>query len=180
MANKKTGFAYYQADTDRYLDIKIKRLKSKYGCTGIAVFDYILAAVYRDKGYWVEWEEHLRFDVSDYFNLEETIVEEITRYCVDLRLFNESIFHRSRILTSSSIQVRFVEMSKTCRRNDYQILPVLNVENPENCIIPPSNPHILPSNEEIPPKNHDIPPSNVGSLPQYDRSLPHTNVTNVT
>ena len=28
----KNGFSYYKAETDRFQDIKIKRLKKKYGC----------------------------------------------------------------------------------------------------------------------------------------------------
>ena len=37
----KQGLSYYQAETDRFQDIKIKRLKKKYGCEGYAVYTYI-------------------------------------------------------------------------------------------------------------------------------------------
>ena len=30
----KTGLSYYQAETDRFQDIKVKRLKKRYGCEG--------------------------------------------------------------------------------------------------------------------------------------------------
>ena len=34
----KQGFSYYKAETDRFQDIKIKRLKKKYRCAGYAVY----------------------------------------------------------------------------------------------------------------------------------------------
>ena len=37
----KTGLSYYQAETDRFQDIKVKRLKKRYGCEGYAVYQYI-------------------------------------------------------------------------------------------------------------------------------------------
>ena len=43
----KNGFSYYKAETDRFQDIKIKRLKKKYGCDGYAVYQYALNEIYR-------------------------------------------------------------------------------------------------------------------------------------
>ena len=42
----KNGFSYYKAETDRFQDIKIKRLKKKYGCDGYAVYQYALNEIY--------------------------------------------------------------------------------------------------------------------------------------
>jgi hypothetical protein len=39
MANIKSGLAFYRTDTDRYQDIRIKRLKKSFGCMGMAVYD---------------------------------------------------------------------------------------------------------------------------------------------
>ena len=41
----KNGFSYYKAETDRFQDIKIKRLKKKYGCDGYAVYQYALTEI---------------------------------------------------------------------------------------------------------------------------------------
>ena len=43
----KTGLSYYQAETDRFQDIKVKRLKKRYGCEGYAVYQYIQNEIYR-------------------------------------------------------------------------------------------------------------------------------------
>ena len=50
MANNKTGFPFYAADTDRFQDLRIKRLKKDMGCDGFAVYEYILNEIYRVKG----------------------------------------------------------------------------------------------------------------------------------
>ena len=43
----KTGLSYYQAETDRFQDIRVKRLKKRYGCEGYAIYQYILNEIYR-------------------------------------------------------------------------------------------------------------------------------------
>ena len=43
----KQGLSYYQAETDRFQDIKIKRLKKKYGCEGYAVYTYIVVICFQ-------------------------------------------------------------------------------------------------------------------------------------
>jgi hypothetical protein len=49
----KSGLAYFNIDTDRYQDTKIKRLKHKHGLAGMAVYDYLLCEIYRDKGFFI-------------------------------------------------------------------------------------------------------------------------------
>lgn len=50
----KQGLSYYQAETDRFQDIKIKRLKKKYGCEGYAVYTYIENEIYRNNGCFIK------------------------------------------------------------------------------------------------------------------------------
>lgn len=38
----KTGFPFYRAETDRFQDIRIKRLKKEFKGAGYAVYSYIL------------------------------------------------------------------------------------------------------------------------------------------
>ena len=71
----KQGFSYYKAETDRFQDIKIKRLKKKYRCAGYAVYQYVLNEIYRVRGYCLTFTEDHLFDVSEYWDIEE---EEVT------------------------------------------------------------------------------------------------------
>ena len=123
----KVGLSYYTVDTDRYLDIRIKRLRKDYGCRGLAVYDYVLCEVYRDRGCFIEWDESTAFDVAEYLGLKESVVQDIVKYCAVVGLFNEALLRRG-IITSASIQKRYLEMATRAKRKAVTI--------PEICKIP--------------------------------------------
>lgn len=113
----KTGFQYYSVETDRYQDKRIRRLKKECGCNGIAVYDFILCEIYRVKGCFLEWDESTAFDVADYFGLKESQVKEIVNYCCAVGLFDRGLFTSESILTSHSIQSRFMDWSIKAKRS---------------------------------------------------------------
>lgn len=117
----KVGLQYYNIDTDRYQDIRIKRLKKDCGCNGIAVYDYILCEIYRVKGCFLEWDDSTVFDVAEYFGLKENQVGEIVNYCCKVGLFDEELRASGSVLTSESIQRRYIEMCKRAKRIDCEI-----------------------------------------------------------
>lgn len=133
--NKK-GLSYYSIDTDRYQDKRIKRLKHTFSVSGIAVYDYLLCEIYRVKGCFMEWDESTAFDVTEYFGLKESTVNEIVKYCGHVGLFNEALLSNG-ILTSISIQSRYIRICKAAKRSDYsipeicRIIPVKIAEYPE-------------------------------------------------
>ena len=147
MANNKTGLAYYNIDTDRYQDIRIKRLKKDFGCAGIAVYDYLLCEVYRVSGCSLVWDESRAFDVADYFNIKESLVKEIVEYCGTVGLFDKAVL-ACGIITSLSIQNRYKEMCIRAKRK--------NIIIPECCEIIPEQSPKLPEQST----------QNTGSLPQ--------------
>lgn len=117
----KIGLEYYRFDTNRYQNIKIKRLKREYGCDGIAIYDYILTEIYRDKGCFIEWDESRAFDVADYFNVKETLVNEVVKGLVRFGLFDANKLANLSILTSKSIQRRYIEMCRAAKRTNIYI-----------------------------------------------------------
>ena len=117
----KTGFPYYRAETDRFQDIRIKRLKKEFKGTGYAVYSYILNEIYRVKGCFLEWDESTAFDVSEYWDLKESQVEEIVKYCCAIGLFDKGLFTSGRVITSRAIQIRYLEMSKLAKRTNFNI-----------------------------------------------------------
>ena len=149
MANNKIGLNYYNVDTDRYQDIKIKRLKKDFGCSGIAVFDYILCEIYRVKGCFIAWDESTVFDVAEYFGIKESLVNEIVNYCCVVGLFNRELLTNGRILTSLAIQKRYLEACLKAKRS--------NIEIPKNFKIPEES-NIVPEECEIIPEESPITP----------------------
>lgn len=115
MVNNKTGLSYFGVDTDIFQDRKIKRLKKTFGCGGIAIYFYLLCDVYRDKGCVLVWDEDCAFDVAEYLGVKESLVNEVVKYCGVVGLFNEELLSCG-IITSASIQRRYIEMCKRARR----------------------------------------------------------------
>lgn len=149
MANNTVGFNYYNSDTDRYQDIKIKRLKKVYKCDGIAVYDYIINEIYRDKGCFIEWDDSRAFDVAEYWDLEESRVVEIVKYCCFIGLFNQELLTKNMVLSSLSIQNRFLKWSKLAKRKEAKIPEKYNLIQEESEFFPENSDNIhVVSDEE--------------------------------
>lgn len=134
MADNKSGFKYYNVDTDRYQDMKIKRLKKEFRCDGIAVYDYILCEIYRVRGCFTEWDDNFLFDVADYFSIDEDLVSKIVVYCCNLGLFDKILFEKLSIITSRTIQERFIDMSRRAKRLGVKVpeeIRILREESPK-------------------------------------------------
>ena len=129
MAKAKTGLSFYSMDSDRFQDIRIKRLKKDCGCDGFAVYEYILNEIYRVRGCVLVWDESTAFDVAEYWGLKETKVNEIVRYCCAVGLFSKELLSNGSVLTSPSIQSRYIDMCIRAKRKgiiipeEYDIIP---------------------------------------------------------
>lgn len=141
---RKTGLDYFSVDTDRFQDIRIKRLKKAFGCNGFSVYEYLLNEVYRVKGCFMEWDESTVFDVAEYWGLKETTVKEIVRYCGAVGLFNKELLSDG-IITSKSIQSRYLYMCEKSKRRELII--------PEEIRLIPEETELTPEETQLnPPK----------------------------
>lgn len=150
----KTGLIYYTVDTNRYQDRRIKRLKKDFKCDGIAVYDYILCEIYRVEGCFLVWDEDTAFDVSEYFGLKENTVKEIVSYCGAVGLFDKELLSRG-IISSLSIQKRYLEMCKRAKRANAEIPSEIQIQK-ESEEIPeesPKLPEVLPNTPEDSPQS---------------------------
>ena len=110
------GFQYYKLDTNRYEDIRIRKLRRAYGTKGIAVYDFLLARIYRVEGCYTECDEECIFSIVDYFDIREDVVNEIISYCGAVGLFDKDLLSRDNVATSHAIQRRYAEMCKAAKR----------------------------------------------------------------
>lgn len=108
----KQGLSYYQAETDRFQDIKVKRLKKKYGCEGYAVYTYIENEIYRTTGSFIRVTDDIIFDIAEYWNIDEIEVENILNFCADIELFDPLTWKSRQVLTSERIQQKYVSVCK--------------------------------------------------------------------
>lgn len=176
MANNKTGLNYYSVDTDRYMDIRIRRLVKDHGCRGLAVYDYLLCEVYRVQGCFVVWDEVTAFNVAEYLGLKESNVFEIVRYCGDVGLFNKELLSRG-VITSASIQRRYLEMCNRSKRKsteipeEYRIIPEESPKTPEVCGKKRKERKISsPNVEDIPPQSPETGDEDGGPSDKGDKN----------
>ena len=113
---RTVGFQYYKVDTDRYDDMRIRKLRRAHGTKGIAVYDYLLAQVYREHGCYAHCDADCLFDLTDYFDISDNAVKEIVSFCASVGLFDKGLLMRENVLTSHAIQRRFADMCKASKR----------------------------------------------------------------
>lgn len=125
----KSGLLYYNIDTDRYEDIRIRKLKRACGVQGLAVYDYILCQIYRDKGYYIDWNEETMFFVSEWSGMRENKISEIISVCCSVGLFDAGVLASGCVLTSRSIQERYLRACKLLKRDrDADLRSAIKVE----------------------------------------------------
>ncbi len=143
----KQGLSYYNLDTDVFSNRKIRRLLKNFGSNGYLIYSYVLTEIYRDKGYFIVWDEDTVFDVSDYLNLKETLVSEVINYCCAVGLFNKALLTSEKILTSKNIQEFWVSVSKKAKRKEVAIKKIYDLIHEET----------LQNEEETPKKREETP-----------------------
>ena len=121
---KIQGLEYFPFDSDIFSDRKIKRLLRTFGTKGFTVYTFLLCEIYRDKGYYMMWDDNAAFDVSDaVVGTSEELVKNVVNGCFEWDLFNKSMYEKYGVLTSKGIQKRYLEVTKrrTCNIEKYLI-----------------------------------------------------------
>lgn len=129
MAPLKTGLEYYQHYLGMTRDKKLRRIRLKYGSTGVDVWLTILDMIYEDKGYYIKYgsdseKEDVVWGVLEYVKgkyapTAETVAE-IIEDLVACELFSGDLF-KSGILSSKRIQLQYY--TGTVERKTVEIIP---------------------------------------------------------
>lgn len=115
----KDGISYFSFDVDFLNDIKVRKIKRKYGNDGVIVLISLLANVYRDRGYYMPWDEDTAFVVADEVNVDEDVVASVVDKALEVGMFDQEMYDKHKILTSRGIQKRFLKASE--RRKDVKL-----------------------------------------------------------
>ena len=108
----KQGIEYFSLDVDFFSDIKVRRISKACGPASTSILICLLCNIYRDKGYYIEWDEDLPFVVADTIGTTEGAVEEVVKKAVQVGFFDKSLFDQYRILTSNGIQNRLTPFNR--------------------------------------------------------------------
>ena len=117
--DRKEGLDYFSFDCDFFSDRKIKRLRAKFGTDGVMVYLYIICEIYRDKGYYVEYDEDLVLDIAYELGISENRTREIMSYlfsgllqCIEISK-SCTLATRVTVISSASVQRRYQKAVKT-------------------------------------------------------------------
>ena len=98
----KQGLEYFSFDTDFFSDVKIRRISRACGPASTSILICLLCNIYRDKGYYIAWDENLPFVVADTIGTTEGAVEEVIKKAIQVGFFDKELFDKYKILTSNT------------------------------------------------------------------------------
>lgn len=133
----KSGIDYYPLDVGFLQDLKIRKIMRACGPQSIAVLISLLGNIYNDEGYYMMWDEDVRFLISDEVGVKESLVQEVIYKAINVNFFSRSLFEKYKILTSIGIQKRYKEI--TSRRRDNSLKKEYSLINDNNNKVNDSN-----------------------------------------
>lgn len=129
----KQGLEYFSFDTDFFSDVKIRRISRACEPASTSILICLLCNIYRDKGYYIAWDENLPFVVADTIGTTEGAVEEVIKKAIQVGFFDKELFDKYKILTSNGIQNRF--KSAVSRREEIEYVVDYLVSERKNEVI---------------------------------------------
>ena len=110
---RKDGLDYFPLDVNFLSDLKIKKIIRAYGAQAVAVVMSVLTTIYRDNGYFANYDEDLIFIIADELKLEDGYVKNVIEKLIEVDFLNKEQKEKNNILTSIGIQERYL---KVCER----------------------------------------------------------------
>ena len=117
----KTGFSFYRADTDRFQDLRIKKLRKYFKSNGFCVFEFVVNEIYKTNNCFIVKDETLIFNIAEYWDIKEDLIDHIIIFCCNVGLFDKNLFNQYGILTSFDIQTQWLKQTMTV---DFNIIPI--------------------------------------------------------
>lgn len=103
----KQGIDYFPFDVDFFSDIKIRKIARACGSQATSILICLLCNIYKDKGYYILWDEDLPFVIADTVGVSEGAVKEVILKALQVVFFDQDIYNKHNVLTSLGIQKRF-------------------------------------------------------------------------
>jgi len=133
----KQGLEYFSFDTDFFSDVKIRKIARACGASSTSILICLLCNIYKDKGYYILWDEDLPFVIADTVGVSEGAVKEVIIKALQVGFFNQELYDRYKILTSNGIQNRF--KSAVLRREEIEYIKEYLVSDCKNEVIACNN-----------------------------------------
>ena len=112
----KPGLDYFPLDVNFFQDRKVRRISNRHHAAGIAALTSLLCLIYKEKGFYVAWNQDTLFDISQEVYCEEEEMQAIIDDCLSVGLFDTYIYKEYGILTSQAIQEQYHKIITDSRR----------------------------------------------------------------
>lgn len=122
---KKVGLDYFPLDT--VLDTKFELIEAEFGLQGFAIIVKLLQKIYREFGYYCEWDTEVALLFSKRNNVGCNVVSETISSAIKRGIFDKAIYDKYHILTSEDIQVRYISAKRanfSIIKNEYLLISV--------------------------------------------------------
>lgn len=123
----KQGLDYYPKDVKAKYDTKFKYVESKNSVIARLVIYELWDLIYGENGYFLKFDNIQRVLFLGDMPINDEQLVEILDSCFEIGLFEKSLFEKYQILTSESIQKRYMEAvgrrAKVSIISDYFLLP---------------------------------------------------------
>ena len=132
----KQGIDYFPMDVGFFTDVKIRKISRACGPQSTSILICLLCNIYKDEGYYILWDKDLPFVIADTVGVSEGAVKEVLIKSLQVGFFDQELYEKYKILTSSGIQKRF--LLATYQRKETTIIPeyLINCANNSiNCTI---------------------------------------------
>ena len=101
----KQGLDYFPLDVNS--DDKIKMVEAKHEIAGFGVIVKLWQIIY-ENGYYIPWTERELLLYKNRINADINLINDVVKECLRWDLFNQEMYDKYKILTSTGIQKRYV------------------------------------------------------------------------
>ena len=108
----KQGIDYWPMDNGFLKDRKIRKIKMTCGPSSPTILISLLSQIFSGSGYYVAWDDDMRFLIADEVGVSENEVIEVVNNALNVGYFDPDIYDKHCILTSEHIQKQFLKAIK--------------------------------------------------------------------
>lgn len=103
----KVGLDYFSFDT--FFKSNLRLIEAEFGMKGLGVIAKLWQRIYGERGYYVEFDEEAELLFANEIKVGNNLVSEIVRAAIRRGIFHRELYDKYKILTSHSIQRRYLE-----------------------------------------------------------------------
>lgn len=129
----KESLSYFPLDSDFFSDRKIRRLLKTFGGKGVTIYIYVLCEVYRQSGYFLQYDRFYIQDISDALGegFNKNLVSDVINFALNTGLFDKKVFDSNCVLTSAGIQRRYLSAKESSAKRTFGVSEIF----PQYCCI---------------------------------------------